>query len=295
MILNVSGRTDIVAFYASWFMRRYQEGYVDVRNPFYPKLVSRIYFEDVDAILFCTKNPIPILKYLKGIKKPIIFHVTLTSYQKDIEPSVPSKKEIIEAIKELSSLVGIDQLYVRYDPILISPKYTVEYHIRAFERLCQLLKGYVKTIIVSFMDDYQNVRKNSYILKHRSFTEIDYQMIGKHFSTIAQNNGMVVQTCCEERNLVKFGFQKNDCLSHEVAFHLTGKSYPKWRSRKQKECNCVEMVDIGSYNSCNHLCKYCYANFDEQKVLKNSQNHYENSSLLIGKLASDDVIKIRKK
>ncbi len=65
MILNVSGRTDIVAFYSKWFLNRYKEGFVDVRNPFYPKSISRIYFKDVDAILFCTKNPLPILKDLK--------------------------------------------------------------------------------------------------------------------------------------------------------------------------------------------------------------------------------------
>ena len=94
MILNVSGRTDIVAFYAKWFMTRYKEGYVDVRNPFNPKLVSRINFANVDAILFCTKNPIPIIPYLKEITKPIIFHVTLTPYQKDIEPNVPNKSSI---------------------------------------------------------------------------------------------------------------------------------------------------------------------------------------------------------
>ena len=50
MILNVSGRTDIVAFYTSWFMNRYHEGFLDVRNPFYKKQVSRIYFKDVDLI-----------------------------------------------------------------------------------------------------------------------------------------------------------------------------------------------------------------------------------------------------
>ena len=84
MILNVSGRTDIVAFYSKWFINRYREGFLDVHNPFYPKNVSRIFFKDVDAILFCTKNPIPILSYLKEIDKPILFHVTLTSYKKDI-------------------------------------------------------------------------------------------------------------------------------------------------------------------------------------------------------------------
>lgn len=117
MILNVSGRTDIVAFYSKWFMNRYKEGFVDVRNPFNPNSVSRIYFEDVDVILFCTKNPIPILPYLKEITKPILFHVTLTPYKKDIEPNVPDKTTIIEAIKKISDIIGIDHVSIRYDPI----------------------------------------------------------------------------------------------------------------------------------------------------------------------------------
>jgi len=175
MILNVSGRTDVVAFYAKWFMNRYKEGYVDVRNPIYPKSVSRIYFEDVDAILFCTKNPIPILGHLKEIDKPILFYVTLTLYKNDIEPNVPNKKQIIEAIKKISDIVGIDNLYVRYDPIFISKKYNLEYHIKAFGKMCTLLNGYVKNIIISFIDDYKNVRKNKDILNVNPFTIEDYK------------------------------------------------------------------------------------------------------------------------
>ena len=68
MILMVSGRCDVVAFYTDWFMNRLKAGFVDVRNPFNPKLVSRINFENVDAIMFCTKNPIPIVDRIKEIK-----------------------------------------------------------------------------------------------------------------------------------------------------------------------------------------------------------------------------------
>ena len=82
MILNVSGRTDIVGFYMKWFIKRYQEGFIDVRNPFYPKQVSRIFFEDVDAILFCTKNPVPLLQYTNVLKKPFLVHVTITPLSK---------------------------------------------------------------------------------------------------------------------------------------------------------------------------------------------------------------------
>ena len=293
MILNVSGRTDIVAFYSNWFINRYKEGYVDVRNPFNPKLVSRIYFNDVDLILFCTKNPIPILDKINLIDKPILFHVTLTPYKKDIEPNVLPKGLIIDAIKKLSSIIGCDNLYVRYDPVFINDKYTLEYHIKAFDNMCKLLNGYVNKIIISFIDDYKNVRKNSNILNIKKLTEYDYKMIGENFSKSAKENGMTVQTCFEDINLVNYGFIKGDCLSSELAFKLTGKKYKDWKARKGKKCSCVELVDIGVYNSCKHFCKYCYANYDENMVNNNYLNHDVTSSLLIGNIEPDDIIKVR--
>jgi len=99
MVLFVSGRTDIIAFYTKWFLNRLNEGFVDVRNPFNLNLVSRINFADVDLILFCTKNPIPIVNDLDKIPKPFLFHVIITPYKNDIEPYVPSKTKVIEAVK----------------------------------------------------------------------------------------------------------------------------------------------------------------------------------------------------
>lgn len=294
MILNVSGRTDIVAFYSKWFMNRYKEGYLDVRNPFNKKLVSRIYFSDVDLIMFCTKNPIPIIDKIKEINKPILFHITLTPYNKDIEPNVIDKTKIIEGIKKLSKIIGIDNIYVRYDPIIISDKYNIDYHIKAFSKLCSLLNGYVKRIIISFLDEYKNVKENRNILKYKTLTDNDYKLISRNFSKIASNNGMTVQTCFEDRNLVEYGLIKGECLSHELAYKLTGKSYKSWTARKERKCNCVQMVDIGVYNSCKHFCKYCYANYNEKEVINNYKNHNPNSSLLIGELESDDIIKVRR-
>lgn len=292
MILNVSGRTDIVAFYSKWFMKRYKEGYIDVRNPFYPKQVSRIFFNEVDAIMFCTKNPIPIINYLPEIKKPILFHVTLTPYKKDIEPSVPPKGKIIDAIKKISTIIGSENLYVRYDPIFLNNNYNLNYHIKTFNHLCELLEGYVEHIIVSFVDDYKNVRKNMNILNIKPFAENDYKQIGINFSQSAKKHKMTVQTCFEENDLTEYGFIKQECLTKEIAQNLTGKTkFKKWNARK---CNCIEMVDIGAYNTCLHLCKYCYANYDEKNIKNNIKNHNPNSSLLIGELEEDDIIKVRK-
>ena len=293
MILNVSGRTDIVAFYTPWFMNRYKEGYLDVRNPFNSKLVSRINFSNVDLILFCTKNPLSIIDRIKEIDKPIIFHVTLTPYKKDIEPYVIDKRLVIEGIKRLSGILGSDNVVVRYDPIFLSDSYTLMYHIRAFDKMCKLLKGYVKKVVVSFLDDYKNVRYNMRYLRLRAFTEEDYKQIGLNFSRSALENGMSVQTCFEERNLVNYGFTRGECLSLSLAEKITGKKPKKWKARGKKGCNCAEMVDVGVYNTCKHFCKYCYANYDEKMVNDNTLRHDVNSSLLIGRIDIDDVIKPR--
>lgn len=295
MILNVSGRTDIVAFYTPWFINRLKEGFVDVRNPFNESQVSRIYFSDVDAIVFCTKNPRPIIPYLKDIKKPILFHVTLTGYHKDIEVNVKDKKEIIKDIKEISKILGKRNVYVRYDPIFLNDKYTVDYHIKAIKRLAEVLDGYIEKIIISFIDDYKNVRKNEYALNYREFKESDYKALGENVSKVCHEHNIRVHTCFEKRNLREYGFDEEVCLSHELAYMLTGKKYPNWKARKEGLCNCVNIVDIGVFNTCPHFCKYCYANFKEEDVLKNRKLHNPNSTMLIGSLKDSDKITIRRK
>lgn len=295
MILFASGRTDIPAFYSNWFINRVKAGFVDVRNPFNQNLISRINFSDVDLIMFCSKNPLPMIDKLKMLKVPVLFHVTITPYSKDVEPNIPDKRLIIEGVKKLSLVLGIDNVVLRYDPIFLSDKYNVDYHIRAFDKLCKNLNGYVNKIIVSFMDEYKNVRSNKNILKYRTFTREDYKKIGEAFSKSAMDNGMSVQTCFEDEDLTEYGFVKGECLSHELAYILTGKKFKSSNVRKEKKCECVQMVDIGDYNSCMHMCKYCYANYDEKAVSSNFKMHDDNSSLLIGSIQSDDVIKVRKK
>ena len=87
--------------------------------------------------------------------------------------------------------------------------------------------------------------------------------------------------------------RENVC--QKLAYKLTGKAFKKkWIARKERISDCVSMVDIGEYNTCMHMCKYCYANFDESNVMKNVKLHDDNSSLLIGNLKEDDIIKIRK-
>ena len=95
---------------------------MDVRNPFNPHQISRIALtqDQIDAMIFCTKNPLPILHRLSEIPFPYLFHVTFTPYHQDIESHVLDKKAILEGIVELSKQIGKDRVYVRYDPILLN-------------------------------------------------------------------------------------------------------------------------------------------------------------------------------
>lgn len=58
MIISVSRRTDISAFYSDWLLNRLQEGFALVRNPFNPHQVSRVSLDArvVDCLVFWTKK-----------------------------------------------------------------------------------------------------------------------------------------------------------------------------------------------------------------------------------------------
>lgn len=88
MIVSVSRRTDIPAFYPKWFINIIIDGYVLTKKPFNRKQVSKIILspEYVDCFVFWTKNPTPLIPYLNYLEKYMYyFQVTITAYQSDIE------------------------------------------------------------------------------------------------------------------------------------------------------------------------------------------------------------------
>lgn len=292
MIVSASSRTDIPAFFTEWFINRLHAGFFDVRNPFYPKKVSRIYMEDVDAFMFCTKNPLPLEPYLKEIDRPILMDVTITPYHRDLEPNVPDKKEVIECVKRMSRVLGKEHISVRYDPVLLNPRYSVDYHLRAFEKLCTAIEGSVSEITISILDIYKNVKKNAPQLRLRDMTDEDLKRLAEGFARSARNHGIRLFTCNEGNLLEPYGIPGGACFSREKAYEMTGTTFGKWKAR---DCGCVEMADIGEYNTCGHLCRYCYANYDEKQIRNRMSWHDPKSTLLVGHLHAEDEITVRKK
>lgn len=292
MIINTGQRTDIPAFYADWFANRLRAGFVCVRNPYNQSQVSRYRLdpEVVDCIAFCTKNPAPMFPYMDLLKDfGQYWYVTITSYGKDIEPNVPDKHKLLEDFKTLSDIVGVNCIGWRYDPILLSDRYTKEYHLRAFEQMAKELKGYTKTVVISFVDLYPKVVNN--FPEVRKVTKEDRLELGEKIIKIAAECGMTVKPCAEGNELAQFGADCSGCMKISDYEAAIGRrlNAPKTKPARA-ECACYLSCDIGAYNTCRHLCRYCYANAEPEIVMRQSKLHDPSSPLLIGHLTDDDVI-----
>ena len=147
MILNTGGRTDTVQYYSEWLLNRFREGYVLSRNPLFPEVVNRIELspETLDVVVFCSKDYSPILPRLHEISDRFncYYHYTITAYGTDIEPRVPSIEDSIRTLKALAAQVGSEKIAWRYDPVLLTEKYTIERHLETFDRMARELAPYV--------------------------------------------------------------------------------------------------------------------------------------------------------
>ena len=292
MIINTGQRTDIPAFYSEWFANRLREGFVCVRNPYDPSQVSRYRLDPsvVDVIGFCTKKPEPMFKYMDLLKDyGQYWYVTITPYGRDIEPNVPDKHRLLDDFGKLSEIVGIDSVGWRYDPILISERYTMEYHLRAFEQMAAALDGYTKTVVISFIDLYPKVRSN--FPEAAEVSKAQRLELGKAIIGIAASHGMTVKPCAEGDELAAYGADCSGCMKISDYEKAIGKRLiaPK-RQGARAECVCYLSCDIGAYNTCKHLCRYCYANAEPQKVLERTKLHDPESPFLIGNYLDGDKI-----
>ena len=298
MILSVSRRTDIPAFYSEWFFNRLREGYIEVRNPMNIHQVSRVKItpDVIDCIVFWTKNPKAILARLAELNDyNYYFQFTLNPYDTRIESSVPKKNEIISSFKELSSKIGNNKVIWRYDPILLTDTIDVNYHIQYFEELAKRLAGFTKRCVISFVYLYKKTSTNTKHINLRELNEDEISRIAEVFSSIAKRYELELVTCAENIDMSDYGIEHGHCIDPELIEQICGYNLDAKKDKSQrKEYGCIESIDIGAYNTCCHGCAYCYANFNNEKVRQQSSRHIKTSSLLTGELQNDDVVKERK-
>lgn len=299
MILSVSRRTDVPNYYSDWFINRLKEGFLYVRNPMNTHQISRINLspEVIDCIVFWTKNPANMLGKLEYLQDyAYYFQFTLTGYGRDIEPNLPDKrKELIPAFQKLSEKIGKEKVIWRYDPILLSDKYTADYHLRAFEEIAGNLAGYTEKAVISFVDLYEKTWRNIRGLGIRLATEKEMMGLAAEMARIASKYNLEIESCAEQWDFQKVGIQRGSCIDKKLIERIVGCRLTGQKDKNQrKECGCFESVEVGAYNTCLNGCRYCYANFSDEKVKENIKLYSQDAPLLCGNIGPDDKITDRK-
>ena len=293
MIINVGGRTDIVNYYSEWLFKRFEQGFVYSRNPFYPNYVYKYTLNPdiVDCVIFCSKNYAPILKDLHKIsdRYNVFCHYTITAYGKDIEPNVPDIEENIRTLINLSQIVGKQRIAWRYDPILLTDFYTVKKHLETFEYMTEKLSAHVAFCIFSFVEMYKKLEKN--MPEIIPFSDADKKEILTGIGEISKKYNLRVQTCAGKEDYSSYGIMQSGCITSEILAKANNLSFKKVAHKgNRKNCKCMSSRDIGAYDTCLNGCKYCYANKNPEIAYKNMLLHNPDSPILIGNIKDTDVI-----
>ena len=293
MIINTGGRTDTVQYYTDWLLNRFSEGYVLTRNPLFPNKVNRYELnpDKVDCVVFCSKNYKPILPRLHEITDRFYtyFHYTITAYGKDIGPGIPSVEESIQTLIELSKLVGKQRVAWRYDPVLLTKKYTVSRHIETFDKMANMLAPYIDRCIFSFVEMYKKVEINMPELIPLSAQDMDE--LAQGLGSIAEKNGIYLQTCGTNGDYTRYGIQASGCMTLDILGKANDILFKNLKHKGMRQgCHCIESRDIGAYDTCLNGCKYCYANKNPHKAYENYKYHAPASPLLLGQVKPEDTI-----
>ncbi|SEF45901.1 DUF1848 domain-containing protein [Parabacteroides chinchillae] len=310
VIVSASRATDIPAFYTDWFFSRLQKGYSAWMNPF-NGVRSYVSYRDVRVIVFWSKNPAPLLPYLEELRRRGIhcyIQFTLNNYEgSGLEPHLPSLEERIATFRSLTDVLGKGKVIWRFDPLVLSDRMDVDDLLERVRVVGNQLHGYTDKLVFSYADIsvYRKVAANldREGFLYREFTEADMLCFAKGVHLLNEKWNYDVATCAEEISLEEdYDIYQNKCVDDDLMIryfsedkvlmeHLGVECIPgdlfhpediirKTRDNKDKgqrlHCGCITSKDIGEYNTCPHLCAYCYANSSKEKALANWRCHQQN-------------------
>ena len=302
MIISASRRTDIPAYYTEWFMNRIKEGFCTVPNPFNSDQVSFIDLtpENVDLIVFWTRNPATLLKCLdtldeKGYK--YYFQYTINNYPRIYEKYNPSLELSTNTFIEISKRLGTGKVIWRYDPILFTDDLDKDFHIKNFTHIFSLIGKYTKRIVVSIVDDY-NKTDRRLIGLNKNYT--NDQLLKPYlndvlfsFVELTKKYGIEIQSCAEEKDFELLGIKHGKCIDDQLILNEFGIDLTYKKDKGQRlACGCTQSKDIGMNNTCVMGCEYCYATVSHKYAIKNKSKHNPKFSSIIEHELPDKVLNL---
>lgn len=249
----------------------------------------------------------------KGIKCYVQY--TLNDYDTERLESVPPLEERIETFKQLAQHPAVGAVVWRFDPLMLTDTVGVDDLIEKIRNIGDKLVGYTEKMVFSYADIalYKKVKNNldRNGVPYKEWTEEQMEDFAQKLSQMNKERGWNYRlaTCGERIDVSKLGVEHNRCIDGDLitriawsdkllmdflkvkiedpslimpedAITLPGNRYFLSTHKKdpgQRElCGCMAAKDIGEYNTCPHLCEYCYANASKQLALDNYKQHKKN-------------------
>ena len=293
-IVSASRSTDIPAFYAEWFIRSLEKGYVRWINPFNQKSIY-VSFENARVFVFWTKNPAPFFPALDDLDKrgfQYYFLHTVNDYdEQGFEPGLPPLESRVEVFRTLSNRIGKEKLFWRFDPLILTDRLPLMPLLDKLRRLGDSIADSAAMLIFSFclISEYPKVLRN---LRKAGIGFIEWtddlkREAAQSIGAMSAKWGIPAVSCAEEIDLSEFGIRHNRCIDDRVLRRLFSSDvklidflgeeeliaedirHPLKDKGQRKHCGCAISKDIGRYNTCANQCVYCYANDSPEAAKKN--------------------------
>lgn len=296
MIISASRRTDIPAFYSEWMINRIRAGYCTVLNPFNRNQVSYVFLKpaDVDMIVFWTRNPGPLMPFLKELDDlglRYYFQFTVMNNPRMLDAKGPALASSLATFKKLAEQIGPSKVIWRYDPIVFTKETGTQFHLENYQKIAASLSGYTKRSVISIMDIYKKATKRLRQLDELGAPVIPYSgkpnpafdFLMNGIVETARQHQMEIVSCAEDLDLTHYGIKRGKCVDDDYILRIFGLDVTHKKDPSQRQaCGCVTSKDIGAYDTCLFGCQYCYAttSFDRSQI--NHAEHNPQSPSLIG-------------
>ena len=226
-----------------------------------------------------------------------------------LEKGVPPVEERIATFKQLVGTFGKGRVIWRFDPLILTDKIGVDDLLRKIENIGNQLHGYTEKLVFSFADIaiYKKVKTNleNNNIHYSEWTLPQMEEFAQKLQALNKNWDFQLSTCGEKINIEKYGIVHNKCVDDDLmirfaykdkvlmdflkveikdknlfdqippnAILLNETQYAvKKKDNKDKGqrdvCHCIVSKDIGEYDTCPHLCEYCYANTSKSIAVRN--------------------------
>ncbi len=224
IIVSASRSTDIPAFYAEWFFKRFELGYSAWTNPF-NGVKSYVSYEKTRFVVFWSKNPRPLLDYLHILEKRNIkcyIQYTLNDYEAENLEKVPSLEKRIETFKLLVERLGKGSVVWRFDPMILTDDISVELLLGKVQNIGDQLKGFTEKLVFSYADiqSYKKVKSNLERngIPYHEWTATQMEEFAQKLSTMNKERGWnyALATCSERIDIDKYGIEHNRCIDGDL-------------------------------------------------------------------------------